>query len=122
MRNIAEMSDYCSKNGFEIIDIGVDGFRAVNREKKRTLIVSWGGGWEHASINGLTTPTWGEMCKLKEMLWHDDEWVVQFHPSKEHYVNNLEHCLHLWKPIEQYVGKMPVPDDILVGIKGIKLD
>lgn len=120
MRNIAEIIDKCEKNGIEVVQTGVDGVACYNRKKKQTVICSWGGGWEHVSINGKFTPTWEEMCAYKEIFWYDDEVVVQYHPAKDHYVNNLEHCLHMWKPIEQFNGVLPVPDDILVGIKGLK--
>ena len=57
------------------------------------------------------------MCEYKDLFWKEDECVVQFHPPKSEYVNNLEHCLHLWKPIEKYVGSIPIPDSLLVGKK-----
>ena len=122
MRHIEEIVQYCEKNGLKVTHMSIDGIFAVNPKTKQTVVCSWGGGWEHVSINGSHTPSWEEMCKLKEIFWHDDETVVQYHPAKENYVNNLEHCLHLWKPLEQFVGKLPVPDSFLVGIKGIKLD
>ena len=122
MRTLEEIKENVRKNGYEIVSGGIDGLAAVNRYRRQSIIASWGGGWEHVSINGQTTPTWAEMCKLKEMFWKDTEWVVQYHPAKDHYVNNLKHCLHLWRPIEQYSGKLPLPDDILVGLKGLTLD
>ena len=66
-------------------------------------------------------PELEEMCFLKDMFFNDDECVVQYHPPKSDYVNNLKYCLHLWKPIEEYAGVLPMPPSILVGIKGLKL-
>ncbi len=74
-----------------------------------TVVWSNGGGWEHVSISPFKhsyTPTWDEMCKLKDMFFYSDETVVQYHPAKNEYVNNLPNCLHLWRPINE---KMPAP-------------
>ena len=59
-----------------------------------------------------------EMCKLKADFFRDDEVVVQFHPAKSEYVNNLMNCLHLWRPTTK---KLPLPPSILVGIMGITI-
>lgn len=50
-----------------------------------TVVWSNGGGWEHVSISPFKrsyTPTWDEMCKLKDMFFYSDETVVQYHPAK----------------------------------------
>ena len=76
---------------------------------KCSLIASWYGGWEHVSIapyDKKITPSWNDMCKLKNMFWSEDEAVVQIHPRKQDYVNAAKNCLHLWKPIEQ---ELPLP-------------
>lgn len=82
-----------------------------------SVIWSFGGGWEHVSIAPYKrsyTPSWDEMCRLKDMFFHDDEVVVQYHPAKSEYVNNLPNCLHLWRPIDEV---MPTPPAIMVGVK-----
>lgn len=82
-----------------------------------TVIWSNGGGWEHVSMcpyKRSHTPTWEEMCRLKDMFFHDDEVVVQYHPAKSEYVNNMPNCLHLWRPINEV---MPTPPTIMVGIR-----
>ena len=86
--------------------------------RQGTVCFSYGGGWEHVSVAlfGGKTPSWNDMCALKDMFWNNEECVVQFHPPKSEYVNNVENCLHLWKPIGQ---EFPIPDSILVGIKGV---
>lgn len=81
------------------------------------VIASDGAGWEHVSVSLVSdgkerTPTWAEMCKIKDMFWHETETVVQYHPPKELYVDNHKHTLHLWKPIGI---EIPLPDTYLVG-------
>lgn len=70
--------------------------------------------WEHVSASLRNrTPTWDEMCHLKNLFWEENEMVVQFHPEKEDYINNAKNCLHIWK----YKGFMPKPPTCYVGIK-----
>lgn len=81
------------------------------------VIWSFGGGWEHVSVSAYKrtyVPSWEEMCHFKDMFWHDNEVVVQFHPAKDQYVNNVKNCLHLWRCVVQ---DMPVPPSAFVGIK-----
>lgn len=87
---------------------------------KASIIWSWGGGWEHVSVRPLngTMPTWDDMCFIKDMFWEDKDCVVQYHPPKSEYVNNVDNCLHLWKPLFE---TMPMPPSILTGLKGVKL-
>jgi len=83
-----------------------------------SVIWSFGGGWEHVSIapyNRKYTPTWDEMCILKNSFFRDDEAAVQYHPTKSEYVNNVPNCLHLWRPIE---SELPTPPSIMVGVRG----
>ena len=103
-----------------IVNTSADGgmgelFRAGKRYG--TVIWSDGGGWEHVSICPFKrshTPTWDEMCSFKDMFFNENEVVVQYHPAKSEYVNNMPNCLHLWRPLNE---KMPVPPSIMVGVK-----
>lgn len=108
---------------FRVIETSFDGGMGLfikGSLKGATVIWSYVGGWEHVSICPKNrTPYWDEMCMLKEMFWYEDETVIQYHPAKSNYVNNLKNCLHLWKPIEQFTGELPVPPDIMVGIKEV---
>jgi len=72
-----------------------------------------GMGWEHASItlNRKRTPTWEEMCQIKNMFWTKDKAVFQLHPPEKDYVNNHPYCLHLWRPVDCPV---PMPPKIMV--------
>ena len=76
------------------------------------------GGWEHVSVVvhefPYDTPTWAEMCRVKENFWDDEDVVVQYHPKASEYVNLHPGCLHLWRPAN---GEMPRPDPILVGFR-----
>lgn len=103
-----------------IIQAGADGgMGEIFKLGKRFGSVIWsnGGGWEHVSVapyNRRYTPSWEDMCNLKDMFFRDEETVVQFHPAKSEYVNNVPNCLHLWRPTE---AEMPTPPSILAGIK-----
>ena len=103
-----------------IIRTGADGgYGEIWQAGKAFASVLWsfGGGWEHVSMAPYKrshTPTWDEMCRLKDMFFRDDEVVVQYHPAKSAYVNNMPNCLHLWRPL---LEAMPVPPSIMVGIR-----
>lgn len=85
---------------------------------KASVVWSWGGGWEHVSIAPLngSVPSWDDMCFVKDLFFDPEDWVVQFHPARSEYVNNMPNCLHLWKPIDE---KLPTPPSIFAGIKGV---
>lgn len=79
------------------------------------FICSWGMGFEHVSVSTpIKTPTWEQMCKIKDIFWRDDEVCMQLHPKKEDYVNMHSYCLHIWKPTEQ---EIPTPPSIMVGLR-----
>ena len=114
-----------SRNDFRILRTGFDGgMGEFSRGSQRgmTVIWSWGGGWEHVSMDGKNRmPTWEEMCQLKDMFFTEEECCVQYHPPKSEYVNNIPYCLHIWKPIEKYSGIFPIPPSLFVGAKGVEL-
>lgn len=71
--------------------------------------------WEHVSVSTpRRCPTWEEMCKIKDLFWRPDEWVVQFHPPESANVSNHAYCLHMWRPVH---AEMPLPPSIAVGTK-----
>ena len=79
------------------------------------FIFSWGCGFEHLSVSTSTrTPTWDEMCIMKDIFWRDDEECMQLHPKKENYIDNMKYCLHIWRPINQAI---PMPPNIMVGLR-----
>ena len=77
-----------------------------------TCSVIWGDdeeGYEHVSVSPkkkFNTPTWNDMCALKDMFFKDDEEVYQIHPKKSEYVNVIENCLHLWRPIGHELNEL----------------
>ena len=93
----------------------------LSKSVDAVCIASDGEGWEHVSVTIRDekkkikrTPTWAEMCKIKDIFWSEDETVIQYHPPKSEYVNNHKHCLHLWKPMGY---EIPLPPTELIGIK-----
>ena len=127
MRNREEIK---KTTGLLIKKEGVDGFGGsvypveykngkpkIKKDYNSVLhfIFSTGCNWEHLSVSTpVRTPTWEEMCKMKEIFWNDDEVCMQLHPKKEEYVNNHNYCLHIWKPIDK---EIPTPPSILVGLR-----
>lgn len=82
-----------------------------------SVIWSWDCGFEHVSVAPFAkriTPSWDDMCKVKEIFWNDDEAVIQIHTKKADYVNNVENCLHLWRCTYK---ETPLPPSCLVGIR-----
>ena len=76
-------------------------------------------GWEHVSIHAYRsggsvqrTPTWKEMCYVKDLCWDPEDVVMQLHPKKSEYVNCHKHVLHLWRPTNAVI---PTPPSELVG-------
>lgn len=74
---------------------------------------------EHVSVapfNHKKMPSWDDMCKVKDMFWEDEDEVYQIHPKKSQYVNQIENCLHLWKPVghELDEGFQPTADVVEV--------
>lgn len=77
-------------------------FQIPFRGRKLKVIVSSDEGWDHVSVSlPNRTPTWAEMCYIKDIFFDPNETVVQFHPTHEAYINHHPNCLHLWKKIDQ---------------------
>lgn len=88
-------------------------FSIPKPEGPMLIIASAGAGWEHVSASfQFRTPTWNEMCEVKNIFWLPSETVLQYHPSEIDYVNCHPNCLHLWRPIGE---KIPVPPTWMVG-------
>lgn len=93
-------------------------FRWQFGPKKIALVIaSDEGGWEHVSVHlhkrnargkvSTHTPTWADMCEIKDLFWKPEEVVLQYHPAKENYVNNHPNVLHLWRPTETTIPTPP---------------
>ena len=75
--------------------------------------------WEHVSVHAYRnggkqerTPTWREMCYVKDLCWDDEDVVMQLHPRRSEYVNCHPRTLHLWRPLE---ATIPTPPALFVG-------
>jgi len=68
------------------------------------MIASNGGGFEHVSVHIIgrdnRTPTWDEMCFVKDLFWGPEDVVLQIHPRKSEHVNHHPGTLHLWRSTE----------------------
>lgn len=67
------------------------------------------GGWEHVSISPKkkhNIPSWDDMCIVKDVFFDDEEEAYQIHPKKSRYINAVENCLHLWKPIGREINEL----------------
>ncbi|HEY6244598.1 MAG TPA: hypothetical protein VIX17_11650 [Pyrinomonadaceae bacterium] len=104
-------------------------FRSVIPGRQVVAIASDGEDWENAGLKGEPwehvsvhcyqgkkqfTPTWIEMCAVKDMFWDKEDVVIQFHPRESDYVNNHANTLHLWRPTQTV---LPTPPSETVGIK-----
>lgn len=70
--------------------------------------------FEHVSVSlAHRCPTWDEMCMVKDLFWDEEDQVIQYHPPKSEYVNNMQFCLHLWRYTK---GRIPFPARTEVGI------
>ena len=95
---------------------GIKGFMTVDRVDM-SFVASWGGGWDHVSVAPLKkkiVPSWEMMCKVKDIFFKPDEAVIQIHPPKDEYVNNMPNCLHLWRKSD---GEMILPPSFMVGLR-----
>lgn len=116
MKTLSELRQI---RNLKIERIGIDGGAGMVHfgELYGSVIWSFGGGWEHVSVcprKRKYMPSWDDMCKLKDMFFREDETVVQYHPAKSEYVNNLPNCLHLWRPTAEI---LPTPPSIMIGIR-----
>lgn len=87
-------------------------------------VASCGMKWEHVSVSirqgrKPLTPTWEEMCWVKQHFWDEEDCVVEFHPPRSQYVNNHPNVLHMWRPTDQ---TFPTPPSICVGYTDEELE
>ena len=75
-----------------------------------TVVWTRDGDWEHVSVapyDHSITPSWDDMCKLKDIFFRDEEEAIQIHPKKSEYVNMMTNCLHLWRPNDGWEMLIP---------------
>lgn len=87
-------------------------------------------GMEHVSVSPkkqFRMPSWDDMCVLKDIFFEYEEEAYQIHPKNSLYVNDVENCLHLWKPKGHEIDeltkqtrwisadeKLPDPDELIL--------
>ncbi len=76
------------------------------------VIASNEGGWEHVSVTKTVkghavTPSWEDMCAVKDEFWEQEDEVFQIHPKRSEYVNLHTNCLHLWRNTNEH---LPTPN------------
>jgi len=113
---LKSMSEISINPKIEIVKSGIDGGAAyvyIPPEKNPIIVIfSWGDGWDHVSVSySYRCCTWNEMCKIKDMFFRPEECVIQYHPSKNDYINCHPYVLHLWRPQNQDV---PMPPQYMV--------
>jgi hypothetical protein len=127
-RNVAPPSTDMRDPGFWTSNHG-DNFGAFHKVpgpcgEKLNILVSdgtgLGDGWEHVSVSlarigKARVPNWEEMCFAKNLFWHEEDCVVEFHPPKSQNVSNYR-VLHLWRCLDQ---AFPRPPGWMVGIKAL---
>ena len=118
MFNVKEQHRIVTGNFASNKSYGNNGAFTFNRGRTQfSIIASDGEGWEHVSVHCISegkdrTPTWSEMCFIKDLFWDKEDCVIQYHPAESEYVNVHKHCLHLWRPTDQ---KFPIPNKMMVG-------
>ena len=118
MKTINEILDstFIYSEGLDFSEDGIKGFICIERIDM-SFVASWGGGWDHVSVAPLKkkiVPTWEIMCKVKDTFFKPEEAVIQIHPPKSEYVNNMSNCLHLWRANDR---AMLLPPSFMVGLR-----
>ena len=73
------------------------------------VVASDGDGWDHVSVSlNNRCPNWEEMNYIKDLFFEEDECVMQLHPPKKDYINNLQYCLHMWRPQDKEIPRPPL--------------
>ena len=90
---------YIKRGGAQFIIIASNGSAETAWEHVSARVVEW---------KGERSPTWSEMCWLKDLFWDEEECVVQYHPPRSEYVNNHPFALHLWSPINAGLPRPPI--------------
>lgn len=96
-----------SENGAFLIKSPIDGADMY-------VVAAIGDGWEHVSVSRKNRcPNWPEMAHVKAVFFNEDETTMQLHVPDVDHINIMNHCLHIWKPVDQ---EIPMPPSYMVGI------
>lgn len=113
-------SEIAKETRIAITDMGVDGGVGIiilPSGLHASVIWSNGGGWDHVSVSPFKlskTPTWEDMCFVKDKFFYKNETAIEYHPDEENYVNNVGNCLHIWRPQNH---EILMPPSIMVGLR-----
>lgn len=109
MKTVNEIIEQQRLFNYQLGFDGGQGFIKILHGKKNfAVIFSFGCEWDHVSVSlKHRTPTWKEMCIVKDIFFNESENVIQYHPAKESYKNTHKNCLHLWKPQKIELPKPP---------------
>lgn len=118
MKTVNEILDFKGiySDNLQFSEDGIKGFICIDRIDM-SFVASWGGGWDHVSVAPLKKkiiPSWEMMCKVKDIFFKPDEAMIQIHPPKDEYVNNMPNCLHLWRANDK---EMILPPSFMVGLR-----
>jgi hypothetical protein len=107
---------------FHVYNEGEDGFHLsfIITDRMYCIVASWGMGWDHVSLHTQRTvivdgeekivtilPLWDDMCIVREIFFHPDEWVMQLHPPIDKNISVHNDTLHLWRPQRKPIPKPP---------------
>jgi hypothetical protein len=94
---------------------GIFAFRSPTDDKVLRVIASTGDGWEHVSVSKVAkTPSWAEMEFVKRKFFKPGETAMQLHVPTADHISIHDHCLHIWRPVDQ---EIPRPPGWMVGLK-----
>lgn len=85
-----------------------------NKKIKLYIIASNNYDWDHVSVSVAIkqrTPTWAEMCFVKDIFFEPNEVAIQYHPPWDRYINYHPFVLHMWRPQRK---DLPYPPEIFV--------
>jgi hypothetical protein len=101
--------------GYQMRNEGMVGTFLIQSKKfgKFFVISTTMDEWDHVSVskikkNNKKTPSWDEMCFIKDLFFEPNEVVIQYHPRKSEYVNFDPNVLHLWKSQKLQMPTPPV--------------
>jgi hypothetical protein len=98
-------SDYDGWNGYFLVPIEGDVWCIALSDRE---------GWKHLAVFNAQkkiAPNWSVMCRIKDLFFADDEWAIQFHPPKDHSIDDVAFRLHLWSPLNETLPHPEVLSD-----------
>lgn len=110
MKNLHKLDQFREPHPFWPQTDTAGSFRVYVKGRSFYVLASTDGIWEHISVtpkNQKRCPTWEEMSSIKDMFFNPEEEAVQFHPKRSKYVNRSEYCLHIWRPTDGNLMRMP---------------